>query len=143
PSSNAGPRPTESGEEAPRLGSARAGHQRGKRRGNSEWTQQLGMTLEMRQDAPHGSAEHEAGMAELVPHGPREAYRGEREVGEAVGPDIGVACQTVAIGDGLPRPSGSAPALCSPTCGPSPSSERDAATGDEHRRLLGEHATEP
>src|SRR5437867_7570364 len=143
PSSVAGPRPVESGEEAPGLGSARACHQWSKGWGNSDWTQQLGMTLEMRQDAPHGSAEHEAGMAELVPHGPREAYRGEREVGEAAGPDIGIARQTVAIGDGLPRPSGAAPALRSASCDQSPSSERDAATRDERRRLLGEHATEP
>src|SRR5262245_20093667 len=68
----------------------------------------------MSEHAIYGAAQDERGMAELVPASRREADRRDGEVGEAVGPAIGVAVQGVTIGRGSPDGTD----IASPSCGP-------------------------
>ena len=80
----------------------RRGAERGERLGDAEDPSSSGRWRRCASTRPDGQTHHESGVAQLVPRGGRERDRREAEVGEAVGPAVGVATERLAVGDRPP-----------------------------------------
>src|SRR5262249_57808722 len=97
------PRPVKAREEAPGVGRPARSAKRGEPLRDAEDAQELGVAAEVLQHAAGGTAEDARCMLELIVGARREAYGGQREVGEAIRPGIGVPGERGTVRERAPR----------------------------------------